>query len=331
MGFLSQQITAPNFQHYAAPYYSGVNTQYYQQQIQAMMAYADDLWGQWENYRTMGQEAIAGLSKSMDSRYNAIKSQIDTSYENQVKDLDETAEDAKKRLHADARRRGVAFTTTKQFDRDLKKQHGERRGDLTESRDQMLMNLEAQQKEWSDELARSKYQIEQWTESQRPIMMNPGPEMTQNFLMNEAAIGEAAQDPNIVVGEEGGWGGLMLTGLGAGVGALFGPAGMMMGAGLGGALGGGLEAGFGAPGYQQRGGQQMLGGLMSAGMAGFSPHAQWGWGNSAPALSPTWADPNTLAGPYAGGGGWQSGYGVPFGGWNRMGQDYFSQYAGAFY
>ena len=283
MGFLSQQITAPNFQHYAAPYYSGVNTQYYQQQIQAMMAYAEDLWGQWENYRTMGQEAIAGLSESMDSRYNAIKSQIDTSYEDQVKDLDKSAKDAKKRLHADARRRGVAFTTTKQFDRDLKNQHSERRKDLADSRDQAMSNLEALQKEWDDELELTKYKIGQWTESQKPIMMNPGPEMTWNFLMNEAAIGEAAQNPDIVVGEEGGWGSLMLTGLGAGAGALFGPAGMMVGAGLGGALGGGLEAGFGAPGYQQRGGQQMLSGLMSAGMAGFSPYAQWGWGGSAAA------------------------------------------------
>ena len=269
MGFFSQEITKPNYHYYMQDYYKGVATEAFYGQIEAVTQYTEDLWAQWENYRTMGEEAIAGMSTAIDSRYNTMKDRIDTTFGERVEDVKELT----KRRVQDQRFRGMSNVQRKATHR-----YGdEMKGDLQEAKDREMSTLDTQRKEWEDQAALRKLEIQKWIEGSKPLQVNPGPAMKEAYQMKLAEYGMLGQDRDVVVGEEGGWGSLLLTGLGAGVGALFGPTGMMVGAGLGGALGGAGEMAFGAPGYQQQGGSQFVSGLLGAGMAGFSPYADWSW------------------------------------------------------
>lgn len=332
MGFLSQQITAPNYWHYAYPSQAAIAQQGYQGQVGAYTTYMNDLWEQWENYRRIGEEALSGLGKSASAAYDASMSRLESSrerflddYKQQEKDLKEETEKTKAQTTAAYGFRGMGNTTTLRHaktalddrSKDIQDAMTERRDEGLEKIDLQIMGLNAQEKEWADQSALWKMQIESTIESQRPITMDPGPGMHQAHLENLINMGHAAQNPDIVTGEEGGWGSLALTGLGGLAGGIFGgPAGMMLGMGLGGALGGGLEMGFGAPGHQQQGGQQMLSGLTSAAMIGMSPYSDWSWGSSPGGVDVSSFNPGT--------GGWQVDVGGNYygdlsniaGGWN---------------
>ena len=260
----------------------------------------------------VAEEAIAGMSTAIDSRYSTMKDRIDTTFGERTQDV----KDLTKRRVQDQRFRGMSNVQRKATHR-----YGdEMKGDLQEARDSEMSTLDTQRKEWEDQAALRKLEIQKWIESSKPLQVNPGPAMKEAYQMKLAEYGMLGQDRDVVSGEEGGWGGLLLQGLGAGVGAFFGgPAGAALGMSLGGALGGGLEAGFGAPGYQQQGAQQAFSGLMNAGMIGMSPYSPW---NQAPGLGQGggffdgmggWGSGGQYAGPSQTFGTWQGGQaGIPW-------------------
>ena len=326
MGFLSSEITKPNYWYYMLDEMRNVAQQGFEGQIQSYTTYMGDLWDQWKNYRTIAQETIAGIGDSARSAYVASKARVDAreqdflrGYKDQSKDLKKQTRETKDQTTAALGFRGLGNTTTvNQARTGIQGRADELQGEMDERRDlgvrdfeNRRLDLKAKRQEWKDMWALQKAQMETQVESRRPIMMNPGPAAREAHQMNLINMGYAAQDQDIVVGEEGGWGSALLTAGGAIAGGIFGgPSGAMLGASLGGALGGGLEAGWGAPGYQQQGSQQMMSGLMSAGMIGMSPYSQWSWGTptpgygqglgvAAPAYNP-WYSPSPYAAPASG-------------------------------
>lgn len=294
MGFLSSEITKPNYWHYAFPNQATIAQQGYEGQIQAYTTYMGDLWNQWENYRNITRETISGIGDSARSAYVASKARVDAreqdflrGYKDQSKDLKKQTRETKDQTTAALGFRGMGNTTTvNQARTGIQGRADELQGEMDERRDlgvrdfeNQRLDLKAKRQEWKDMWALKKGQMETQVEYAKPYSLDPGPAMTEAHRMRLIEMGYAAQDQDIVVGEQAGWGGALLTAAGAAVGGIFGgPAGMMAGASLGGAVGGGLEAAWGAPGYQQQGGQQMMSGLMGAGMIGMSPYSDWGWG-----------------------------------------------------
>ena len=295
------------------PYYQGVATEAFYGQIDAITKYTEDLWAQWENYRTMGEEAIAGMSTAIDSRYNTMKNRINTTFGERTQDV----EDLTKRRVQDQRFRGMSNVQRKATHR-----YGdEMKGDLQEAKDREMATLDTQRKEWEDQAALRKLEIQKWIEGSKPLQVNPGPAMKKAFQMELAEYGRLGQDKDLVVGEEAGWGGLLMSALGGAAGfAMGGPAGGMMGAQLGSGIYGGMDAAFGAPGFQQQGMSQMMSGLMGAGMIGMSPYSPWN--QQAPGLGQGggffdtmggWGPGGQYAGPSQTFGTWQGGQaGIPW-------------------
>ena len=313
MGFFSQEITAPNFWHYAYPHQAQIQQAQYESQIGAYNQYMNSLWSQWGEYANVVSQTTEGLQNAyrnawskdsdafkeqqaaIDAAYDAQSENLLRTYKQQKKDLSEQTTATKKRTSADLSFRGLGNTTTRnQLTNKIQEQSDELQSQYDEAYTTQKGNLEAQKAEWQSSFSRywneSKKQAKDQMLAQvaglqqdliyrQPLQMDPGPQLTGDYLSNLVNMAQQAQDKDVVVGEEGGWGALALTGLGAGIGALFGPAGMMMGAGLGMGLGGGLEAAFGAPGYQQQGMQSMISGLSSAAMIGMNPSSQFSWGS----------------------------------------------------
>ena len=330
MGFFSQQITEPNYWHYAYPHQAQIQQAQFEGQIGAYTQYMNSLWKQWGDYASVVSQTTKGLQDSFDSTfgaggsyavfddapykaaideaYSTQKANLRRTYDEQTENLAEETAETKKRTSADLSFRGLGNTTTRnQLSRKIQTESDEIQAKYDEAYSAQQQNINAQRTEWLSDLSQQKQAwnaeralqkkqaedqllsltsgLQQNLLYAQPLQLNPGPQLQGDYLSNLVNMAQQAQNKDIVVGEEGGWGGLALTGLGAGIGALFGPTGMMVGAGLGGALGGGLETAFGAPGYQQQGMQSMISGLGTAAMAGFSPYAKWSWGSPSTAAT----------------------------------------------
>ena len=269
MGFFSSQITAPNINYYAVPYLSQVARANFEGQVQAFQTYMDQLTDQYDEYQKMAEATIAGLKDSADAAYRSAKSRIDRDQS----DLNTRADEAKVRATADARFRGLGATTTVN---QLQDRVEDQRREGLESLGQRRLDLAAKKEEMDRAIEAQAFAIRERVNRAEPIMLNPGPQMQTAYLQQLYDIGVAGQNRDVVVGEEGGFGGLLLSGLGAGAGfALGGPSGALLGLGLGQSLGGGLDMAFGAPGFQQQGASTALSGLLGAGLALASPYADF--------------------------------------------------------
>ncbi len=269
MGFFSSQITKPNFDYISMPYQTQVAQANFEGQVQAFQSYMDQLRDQYDEYRKMAEATIAGLKGSADDAYKAAKSRIDRDQE----EFNVSADEAKVRTTADARFRGLGSST---IVNQLQDAVEDRRQEGLESFSQRRMDLDAKKEEMDRAIESQAFAIRERVNRSEPIMLNPGPQLQTAFLQQMLDIGRAGQDKEIVVGEEAGFGGLLLSGLGAGAGFLLGgPSGAQVGLGLGSGLAGGLDALYGAPGFQQQGAASFMSGLLGAGSAFLNENADF--------------------------------------------------------
>jgi len=277
MGFFSSQETQPNFWYYNREGAQQEESEAFYGQVEAYTTYTNQLWDQWSNYASMASKYIETLGASTDSKYNLMKTNLTTDYEDRKQNINERFDEVKKTKYRDMSRRGLATTTRGQFDRAYSEQQEESQSDLEENRTQAMQTLEAQKAAWDEQLAAREFEVGSQLEGMKPLMMDPGPMMKLEYQRRMRQIGEAGAEQDLVTGENPGWGSTLLQLGGAAAGAAVGgPSGMMIGSSMGQAVGGGLEGAFGESSYyRNQGMNQMMQGGMSSMMMGFSPNADW--------------------------------------------------------
>ena len=253
MGFLSQQITAPNFDHYAYPQREQIGQSTYEGNIQAYQQYMNGLWTQWGDYAKIVAQTTTGLQEggefpmfnsapfmaAIDSAYSTGKDKLNRSHTNQRESLEKETGERKKTASANLGFRGLGNTTTRgQVTGGIQNQSDEIQGQYDEAYNANVNQLDAQKTEWlyqvemqeqtwnaerarlkkqaADQLLSTTASLQSGLVSMQPHQLDPGPGMTGDYLSNLINQAQAAQNPNVVTGEEGGWGGLALTGIGAG-------------------------------------------------------------------------------------------------------------------